>query len=378
MRHSSVQKAGCRKMVVRRRTDVAIRIVMLLVLSVLTSPLFAQAPKPPSLKEQLEAQYPPTAVLVVQKEGILAVAPSSNKLCVSKFMHGVPKIPDPSCAAALNNGTRALTVGERVHPSELKVDVSQEKIWFWIVECDSCNAGIVSSSYKAQIELQFGSTRFLEKGNVTGIEDEIGKVLTIDDSPPPVSPAQPAAASGEALTNGDVVKMVKAKLGDDIIISTVNSSACNFDTSVNGMVTLKEAGVSDPVIKAMRDAQAAANAASNDTGPETPTPSETQQPNGAPSVPGQVSFYVHHLHFGSNCSGTLSVSPDGTVAYDCDQADPKGRCDHVSFAPGSLTEAKKHMGGVHLASKTQGKWDFYGHRNDIDQALAKIAPLVQK
>lgn len=373
-------------MVVRRGTDIAIRIVMLLALSALTSPLFAQAPKPPSLQEQLEAQYPSTAVLVIQKEGILAVAPISNELCVSKFMHGVPKIPDPSCVAA-NSGARALVVGERVHPSEVKVDASQEKIWFWIVECDSCNAGIVSSSYKAQIEFQFGSTRFLEKGNVTGIEDEIGKVLTIDDSPPL---AQPAAAAGEVLTNGDVVKMVKAKLGEDIIISTVNSSASNFDTSVNGMVTLKEAGVSHAVIKAMRDAQAAANTASNDTGAVTPPPSDTQpvKPKGPPPVPGQLDFSARHIHYsfmnnGHNnylCPGTLSILPDGAVGFYCDQSDdPTGQGEQISLASGTLKEAKvNYLGNLHLVSKTQGKFDLSGDRNDFSRALAKIAPLVQK
>ena len=95
------------------RVKVSARIFAPLVLCVLPLLSFAQAP---SLKEQLEAQYPPAAVLVVQKEGILAVAPSSNKLCVSTFKHGVSRISDPSCAAA-NGGARALTVGERVHAS---------------------------------------------------------------------------------------------------------------------------------------------------------------------------------------------------------------------------------------------------------------------
>ena len=356
------------------RVKVSARIFAPLVLCVLPLLSFAQAP---SLKEQLEAQYPPAAVLVVQKEGILAVAPSSNKLCVSTFKHGVSRISDPSCAAA-NGGARALTVGERVHASELRFDVSQEKVWVWIVECDSCNVGIASSSYKAQVEFQFGNARLLEHGNMAGIEDEIGKVLTIDDSPPA---DQPAAASGEVLKNQDVIDMVtKDKFGDGIIITKIKSSDSNFDMSIDGMRQLKHSGVSDAVIQAMLDAHAAANAPANDQGTAPASDTQSAQPTSPPAVPGQVSFFVHHLHFGANCSGNLSISPDGTVAYDCTQADPKGRCDHVSFAPGSLTEAKKRMGGLHLVSKTQGKWDFYGDRgrNDIDQALAKIDPLVQK
>jgi hypothetical protein len=363
--------------------SIATRILVPLVLLVSPLPSFAQAP---SVKEQLQAQYPPSTVLIIKKEGILAVAPS-DRLCVSRFMHGVPKIPDPSCVAT-NSGVRALAVGERVHASEIQVDVNQEKIWMWVVECDSCNSGFVSSSYKAQIEFQLGSTRFLEKGNVTGIEDEIGKVLTIDDSPPPAPPDRSAAAAGETLTNLDVVKMVKAKLGEDIIISAINSSASNFDVSVNGMVQLKESGVSDLIIKSMRDAQAAANAPANDQGAAPASDTQPPQTTGPPPVPGQLNFSFKHRHYsfsnnGHNnylCPGTISVLPDGTIGFDCAQADdPTGQGEHISLPPGSLKEAKiGALGNLHLASKTQGKFDFFGDRNDINQVLAKIAPLVQK
>jgi len=102
-----------------------------------------------------------------------------------------------------------------------------------------------------------------------------------------------------------------------------------------------------------------------------------------------LSFSVRHRHRAYDvttwkavdyyCSGTLSVSPDGTVAYDCAQTDdPGGRCDHVSFAPGALKQAKIGSGGsLHVESKTQGKFDFYGDQNEINQAVAAIAPLVQ-
>ncbi len=80
------------------------------------------------------------------------------------------------------------------------------------------------------------------------------------------------------------------------------------------------------------------------------------------------------------CSGTLSVSADGTVSYECTQTeDPSGRCEHLSFAPGALKQAKIGSGGnLHLASKKQGNFDLYGNADDIRQAQAAIAPLVQK
>ena len=80
------------------------------------------------------------------------------------------------------------------------------------------------------------------------------------------------------------------------------------------------------------------------------------------------------------CYGNLSVSPDGTVAYDCNRTDdPSGRCDHISFASGSLKQAKIGFAGtLHIEGKKQGKFDFEGNRSDLSQALAKITPLVQK
>ncbi len=385
MRHSLVKEAGRTRIAIGRKVDVTIRILALFVVWVSSCLLFAQAPKPPSLKEQLEAQYPSGTVLAIQKQGILGVALSSSKTCAAKFQDGSLKPPGASCTTPLKDSSRLLTVGEKVSPSEIQVNLALGQISFWIVECDSCNKGTPSSSYKAQIEFQF-ATAYLEKGNVSEIEDTIGKVLSIDDSAN--QPAQSAQPASDVLTNADVIKMVKAKLGDDIIISTVNTSDCNFDTSVNGMVKLKEAGVSDPVIKAMRDVQAAANAPANDQGPASQPDAQPAQPQGPPPVPGQLSFSVKHRHYIFNlggpdteyyCPGTLSILPDGTVGFDCAPADdPSGHGEHLSFAPGSFKQAKMSVGRLHLASKGQGNFDFAGNRDDLNQALAKIAPQVQK
>ncbi len=107
----------------------------------------------------------------------------------------------------------------------------------------------------------------------------------------------------------------------------------------------------------------------------------------APPAPGTLSFSVRHRHslwetgdsLTHYCSGTLSVSPDGTVAYDCAQTDdPSGRCEHVSLPPGSLKEVKiGSAGNLRLASRTHLNYDFYGNPDDIKQAQAAISPLIQ-
>jgi hypothetical protein len=60
-----------------------------------------------------------------------------------------------------------------------------------------------------------------------------------------------AAVAQQVMNNNAVIKMVKAGLSDDLIVNTVNASPGTYDTSVNGLIALKQAGVSDKVVAAM-------------------------------------------------------------------------------------------------------------------------------
>jgi hypothetical protein len=69
-----------------------------------------------------------------------------------------------------------------------------------------------------------------------------------------------AAVSAEAqqgLTNTDIIKMQSAGLSESIIISSVNSQPAAYDTSTDGLLALKKAGVSDAVVAAMISRNAA-------------------------------------------------------------------------------------------------------------------------
>ncbi len=56
----------------------------------------------------------------------------------------------------------------------------------------------------------------------------------------------------KALTNEDVVKLVKAEMGDKVIIDKINASPGDkLDTSTDALIRLKKAGVSKAVIDAM-------------------------------------------------------------------------------------------------------------------------------
>jgi len=58
----------------------------------------------------------------------------------------------------------------------------------------------------------------------------------------------PLLFAQQALNNDAVIKLVKAGLSDDLIVTTINASAGTYDTSADGIIALKTAGVSDKVV----------------------------------------------------------------------------------------------------------------------------------
>jgi hypothetical protein len=55
----------------------------------------------------------------------------------------------------------------------------------------------------------------------------------------------------QTMNNDAVIKLVKAGLSDDLIISTINSQPGAYDTSTDGLIALKKAGVTDKVVGAI-------------------------------------------------------------------------------------------------------------------------------
>jgi hypothetical protein len=60
-----------------------------------------------------------------------------------------------------------------------------------------------------------------------------------------------------AMTNQDVIRLAQAKIGDEIIIEKIRTSPVKFDLSTDGLLQLKNAGVSERVLKAMMNPTAA-------------------------------------------------------------------------------------------------------------------------
>jgi hypothetical protein len=297
-----------------------------------TAPVAAQNLATVSLEEQLRAQYQlarldPTqkqvlergSVLAIQKEGVFAVAPNFAA-CPSKYENGNLYPPSGPCVDTAKSSSRNFLVGEKVYPTGMTIDLKRGTI--------ALAVSSLETFYKALVAFQF-SPGYLERASVLEVEDRIGEVLAIytppTEAPPTASTEQPAAVGatpGQALTNDDIIKLVQIKLGDSLIITKIKSSACAFDTSTDGLVRLKQAGVSDAVLQAMLEAggqlmpapppqpsEPPAEAALLSAGPEKSVELQNAEMSAKNFVEQGGSFRlpVRHVHAMGDCFGLLTV-----------------------------------------------------------------------
>jgi hypothetical protein len=100
------------------------------------------------------------------------------------------------------------------------------------------------------LELNIGETNTKTTATIQGnnLTDASGQTWVAREQS-----ARPAPAEG-ALRNEDIIKMAKAGFDDAIIIAKIGSSKCQFDTSTDGLIQLKQNGVSAAVLKALVEA----------------------------------------------------------------------------------------------------------------------------
>lgn len=60
-----------------------------------------------------------------------------------------------------------------------------------------------------------------------------------------------SSLGADTLTNADVIRLVQAGLADATIIEKITTARCAFDLDTDGLINLKQAGVSDAIITAM-------------------------------------------------------------------------------------------------------------------------------
>jgi hypothetical protein len=215
----------------------------------------AQDAAPPSLLEQLEAEYnlakvtynsgqatvtEQGTVLVIQKDGIQGAPPGSvitpttvcknGALQPSKASQMVRKIPWHKFQGFVpqvgGSDSRALPAGEKVYATNIDVDLKNERIGFRIIECDACNGVNQPSSYKAAVSFQFAKG-YLESASVPDVEDAIGRVFAIDTGateaqPQAAEPAQPQSQPTQ-IQLGQTIDQVVAMLGQPEKMVTLGS-----------------------------------------------------------------------------------------------------------------------------------------------------------
>jgi hypothetical protein len=147
----------------------------------------------------------------------------------------------------------------------------------------------------------------------------------------------PLLFAQQALNNDSVIKLVKAELSDDLIVSTINASAGSYDTSADGLIALKTAGASNKVISAI---------ITRSTGAITP-------PSAASSTPG-----TNDLPQGVDSVGIYSKDRDGVWN--------EVLAEVVNFKTGGVL---KHLGSAGLI-----KGDLNGHIGGTRSRLILKAP----
>src|SRR5450631_1104367 len=91
----------------------------------------------------------------------------------------------------------------------------------------------------------------------------------------------PSAQTQKPLTNADILNMTKQGFNPSLIVTDIQSSTTNFDTSPQALIDLKNASVDSSVMEAMLAAQA-----SKPTGAvEAVRSTTTEGVSAAPSVP---------------------------------------------------------------------------------------------
>lgn len=238
--------------------------VALMVVSLLAgAAAFAQDAAPPSLQDQLGAQYKvaktadksgqvtitePGTVLVIQQAGILGVPPISLTLAPATYKDGSLHPPGGLAASMAGENSRQLPVGDKIYVTKIDVNLKKDRVAFRIIECDSCNGAAQPSSYKSDIFFDFPKGT-LQTTSVPDVEDTIAKVFTIDNPAPPTAPASapqspaPATAQPASIQLGQTIDQVVAALGQPE--KTVNLGSKQIYVYKDLKVTFVDGRVSD-------------------------------------------------------------------------------------------------------------------------------------
>src|SRR6185437_4635386 len=70
-------------------------------------------------------------------------------------------------------------------------------------------------------------------------------------TPAPATTEQQTASNGQSFATGDVIRLVKAGVPDNVIMDKIQGCNCQLDSSTDSLLRLKEAGASAAVMQAV-------------------------------------------------------------------------------------------------------------------------------
>jgi hypothetical protein len=121
----------------------------------------------------------------------------------------------------------------------------------------------------------------------------------------------PLLIAQSAMNNDSIIKLCKAGLSDEVIVTTINSSPGDYKTSADDLVALKTAGASDKVVAAVVSKAAPVPPAA-DPAPATALVAATSSTNKPPRV------FLQSASHGSNKNAARDQSMEMSKDFEQD------------------------------------------------------------
>lgn len=164
------------------------------------------------------------------------------------------------------------------------------------------------------------------------------------------------------LTNESIIKMVKAGLGENVVITAIQGQPAKYSTEADDLIALKTAGVSDKIISAMM-------AKINGGAPSTTPAASNNNPAGLSDKGPEPEFQgtVYWLDRGNNKLNAL------------ERQKPRGRTKATPFVGAkSMTEIEGDRSPVRFAADSKPEFIFQAPQNVDPQGLAAIVKFNVK